>query len=393
MAVRRHVLSVDTSAIRVPCAAGRGLLLPAAATERPLWCRSVENPMTYNTLDYFSVDAYEAVRAAHRSLVGRYRPGEMDSVTWYWNRPGALGDAGAYHREEFGPFTLHSGPMVNLPLELVAIFLDSQVKTYMDRDALGEAVRPAPRNGTPHDDAATIAARERELARRIGGGSLQSTSLLMAVVEHRGYVLGGMIVNPGKTELTIAEVMQAPSTTSIAAFQAKFSLPPGDPFLSMKENAIIDLVRYFRAPDHVLRKTLPSSLLERSAYRKAAHLIRALTISEAFAVTARWAGSNRRVITTCVCETPNDDVKALIEGKRLRRLDGSEVKVGAIPHRILTCSTGAELYPVAYQNRPEGQSKIYTLYTFDFEDIAARAREYRQGALAAYAQGEAGDAA
>src|SRR5262249_4292122 len=142
-----------------------------------------------------------------------------------------------------------------------------------------------------------------------------------------------------------------------------------------------------------VRKILPASLLERTAYRKAVHLIRALTISEAFAMTARWMGSHRRVITTCVCETPNDDVKGLIEGKRLRRLDGSEVKVGGIPHRILPCSTGAELYPAAYQNRPEGQSKIYTLYAFDFADIAARAEEYRQGALAAYAQTEARDGA
>ena len=349
--------------------------------------------MAYSTLDYFSVDAFEVVCAAHQSLVGRYRPGEIDSITWYWKRQGAQGDSGAYHREEVGPVTVHSGPMAHLPLELVAIFLDSQVKTYMDRDALGEAVRRTPQNGAPQTDTAMTIARERELARRIGGGSLQSTSLLMAVVERRGYALGGMIVNPGNTDFAVAEVMQAPSATSIAAFQAKFSLPPGDPFLSMKENAIVDLVRYFRAPDHVLRRALPASLLERTAYRKAVHLIRALTISEAFAVTARWTGSNRRVITTCVCETPNDDVKALIEGKRLRRLDGGEVKVGGIPHRILTSSTGAELYPVAYQNRPEGQSKIYTLYAFDFADIAARAREYRQGALAAYARCEAGNAA
>ncbi len=332
--------------------------------------------MPYSTLDYFSIDTFEVVCAAHQSLVRRYRPAEIDSVTWYWRR-GASCDLGAYHREVVGPVTLHSGSMASLPLELVGIFLDTQVKTYMDRDALGDAVRRTPQNGAPHGDTCTTIARERELARRIGGGSLESTSLLMVVVERRGYALGGMIVNPGNTDSTVAELMQAPSTTSITAFQAKFSLPPDDSFLSMKENAIVDLVRYFRAPDHVLKKIFPASLLERTAYRKAVHLIRALTISEAFAVTARWMGSNRRVITTCVCETPNDDVKALIEGKRLRR--GAQ-----IPHRILTSSAGAELYPAAYQNRPEGQSKIYTLYAFDFADTAARAKEYRQGALAAY---------
>ncbi len=348
--------------------------------------------MTYSTLDYFGIDRYEVVCAAHQSLVRRHRPAEIDSVTWYWKRRGAPGDSDAYYREAVGPVTLHSGPVANLPLELVGIFLDTQVKTYMDRDALGDAVRRTPPNGAPHSDTCTTIARERELARRIGSGGLESTSLLMAVVERRGYALGGMIVNPGNTDSTVAEVMQAPSAMSITAFQAKFSLPAGDSFLSLKENAIVDLVRYFRAPDHVLKKILPASLLERTAYRKAVHLIRALTISEAFAMTARWMGSNRRLITTCVCETPNDDVKALIEGKRLRRIDGSEVRVGRIPHRILTCSTGAELYPAAYQNRPEGQSKIYTLYAFDFADIAARAEEYRQAALAAYAQSEAPDA-
>src|SRR5262249_38200904 len=141
--------------------------------------------MTYSTLDYFGVDAFELVCAAHQSLVSRHRPCEMDRVEWYWKRRAAQGDSGAYHRATVGPFALHSGPVTKLPVELVAIFLDSQVKTYMDRDALGEAVRRMPQDGAPHTDTATTIARERELARRIGGGSLQSTSLLMAVVERR----------------------------------------------------------------------------------------------------------------------------------------------------------------------------------------------------------------
>lgn len=340
--------------------------------------------MTYNTFDYFGIDAYEAVCAAHRALVCRYRPEEMDSVAWYWKPRLALGDPHAHHREVVGPFTMHSGPVANLPPELVGIFLDSQVKTYMDRDALGDAVRRPLQNGALQTADATAIARERELARRIGGGSLQSSSLLMVVIERRGYALGGMIVSPGNADCTVGEMMQTPWATSIAAFQAKFTLPADDPFLGKKENAIVDLVRYFRAPDQLLKRILPTSLLERTVYRRAVHLIRALTISEAFAMTERWMACHRRMITTCVVETPNEDVKALIEGRRLRRLDGSEVKIGEIPHRVLTCSTGAKLYPAAYQNRPEGQSKIYTLYTFDFADIAALAREYRREAVAAY---------
>src|SRR5262244_1323553 len=169
----------------MPVALGTGAV--GTATEHPRRCRSGGNSMTYSTLDYFSVDAFEVVCAAHQSLVGRYRPGEIDSITWYWKRPDAQGNSAAYHREEVGPVTVHSGPMANLPLELVAIFLDSQVKTYMDRDALGEAVRRTPQNGAPQTDTAMTIARERELARRIGGDSLQSTSLLIAVVERRGY--------------------------------------------------------------------------------------------------------------------------------------------------------------------------------------------------------------
>src|SRR5215472_16094256 len=97
--------------------------------------------MTYSTLEYFGVDAFEDVCAAHQSLVRRHRPGEMDSVEWYWKRPGSQGDSDAYHQETVGPFTLRSGQATKLPVELVATFLDSQVKTYMDRDALGDAVR------------------------------------------------------------------------------------------------------------------------------------------------------------------------------------------------------------------------------------------------------------
>jgi len=58
------------------------------------------------------------------------------------------------------------------------------------------------------------------------------------------------------------------------------------------------------------------------------------------------------------------------------------------PGAILTTATGLELYPVAYENRPEGRTKIYTLYAFDFEEIVLRAKVYREQAVAACRQGE-----
>ncbi len=328
----------------------------------------------YNTSEYYRTADHALVCAAHQELVGRHRANELDALRWYWKAARAADPGGEYHRETVGPYTLHSGPFGILPLPLICIYLDSQIKTYMDRDALGDAVRYRINS----HESAIRAAREKELARRIGGGSLEGTDLLIAMIEYNGYVLGGMMINPGIHDETIGLVMESRGLwpTSIAALQAKFTLPPGDPFLAKRETEIADLVRYFRAPDHALEKILPPHLLEQGVHRKAVHLVRALTISEAFAVTTRWMTKRRRWITTGVCETPNDDVKALIEGRKA----GTD----AIPHRVLTRSTGAELYPDAYQNRPEGMSKIYTLYAFDFAEVSERAKRYRELAVAAY---------
>jgi hypothetical protein len=328
----------------------------------------------YNPNEYYSTADHTLVCAAHQALARRYRANELDALSWYWTAARTADPGREYHRETVGPYTLHSGPFASLPLPLVCIYLDSQIKTYMDRDALGDAVR----SRVSSDEGAIRAAREKELARRVGGGSLEGTDLLIAMIEYNGYVLGGMLVIPGIHDETVGSVMQSRGhrPTSITALQAKFTLPPGDPFLTRRESEIAEFVRYFRAPDHALEKILPPRLLEQSVHRKAVHLIRALTISEAFAVTTRWMIKRRRWITTGVCETPNDDVKALIEGRKGR--------VDAIPHRVLTRSTGAELYPDAYQNRPEGTSKIYALYAFDFAEVSERAKRYREVAVAAY---------
>lgn len=57
--------------------------------------------------------------------------------------------------------------------------------------------------------------------------------------------------------------------------------------------------------------------------------------------------------------------------------------VGGIPHRVLTAATGVELYPKPYPDRPEGRTKVFTLYAFDFATIAAAARVYRLKATSA----------
>lgn len=336
----------------------------------------------YSTSEYYSAADYNLVCAAHQAIAGRYRANELDALRWYWKPAQTADPPREYHRETVGPYTLHSGPVAHLPLPLVCIHLDSQIKTYMDRDALGDAVRLRA-NAHP---GAIGAAREAELARRIGGGSLEGADLLIAIVEYSGYVLGGIMVNPGIHDERIASIMQRGGhpPTSIAALQAKFTLPADDPFLAKRESEIAEFVRYFRAPDHALERILPLRLFQQTRHRKAVHLIRALTISEAFAMTTRWMTKRRRKITTGVCETPNDDVKALIEGRRVRTPDGRESRIDAIPHRILISSTGAELYPDAYQNRPEGTSKIYTLYEFDLAEVSERATRYRQLAVSAY---------
>ncbi|SRR5216684_1794586 len=91
-----------------------------------------------------------------------------------------------------------------------------------------------------------------------------------------------------------------------------------------------------------------------------------------------------RAIRVGVVETPNEDVKLLVEGKKVKAPGGKEVRVGGIPHRVLTVATGAELYPAAYENRPEGTTKIYTLYAIDFAAVALHAMKYREHAIAAY---------
>src|SRR5262249_38521338 len=145
---------------------------------------------------------------------------------------------GDYHRETVGPYTLHSGRFVGLPNRLVCIYLDSQIKTYMDRDAVGDAVHY--RVNACED--AISAAREKELARRIGGAGLDGEDLLIGLVEYGGYVLGGMIVNPGIHDATIGSVMDSPEHqgASITALQARFTLPADDPFLAKRENEIAD---------------------------------------------------------------------------------------------------------------------------------------------------------
>jgi hypothetical protein len=348
--------------------------------------------MTYNTTEYYSTADYELVRNAHQALVRRYRAEELDTTEWYWKAATQASSQDEHHIESVGPFTLHSGPLKSLPAPLVGTYLDSQIKAYMDRDALGDAVREGVYTSDEHKPDATREARETEVAKRIGGRGL-SLDVQMAMVEYGGYVLGGIVVSPGERDETVATIMESSErATSISALQAKFRLPPDDPFLTKRENELVDLVKYFRAPDHALRRILPAPLLEKKAYRKTVHLVRALTISEAFALTERWAARRGRAITTGVCETPNDDVRALIEGRRVRSLEGQEIRLGAIPHRILTSSTGAELYPAAYQGRSEGQSKIYTLYAFDFAEIASRSQEYRRLAIAAYNSGSGSEA-
>jgi hypothetical protein len=345
--------------------------------------------MTYNTFDYYSLEHSTLVCNAHHALVRQYRSEELDAIRWYWKRATRKSAQLEYQTESVGPFTLHSGPLSSLPLPIVCIYLDSQVKTYMDRDALGDAVRHGVQSSVEHKRAIS-AARERELARRIGGGSLQGADVQMVAVEYNAHLLGGMIVNPGTKDETVGTIMQSSpgKATSIAALQANFALDADDPFLAKKEGEIVDLVRYFRAPDQVVKGILPPPLLERQMYRRAIHLVRALTISEVFAVTARWMARKGKRITTGVCETPNDDVKSLIEGRKVKTLEGTEIRVDGIPHRVLTSSTGTELYPDAYKDRPEGTSKIYTLYSFDFDEIASRSREYRALAIAAYEEGE-----
>jgi len=338
----------------------------------------------YSTYAYYSTAEHHLVCAAHQELVRRHRGQLADTVRWYWNRATGCEAMTACRTEVVGPYSLHSGSFWDLPLPLVCIYLDSQLKTYMDRDALGDEVKHRSRSGGTNDREIR-ASREAELARRIGGGSLQAGDLLIAMIEYRGYVLGGMIVNPGTRDESVGSLMARDGgASSIAALQAKFTLPEDDPFLVMKESAIADLVRYFRIPDHALREILSPDLLNRAIHRKAVHLIRALTICEAFAVTQRWMARRATRISTGVCETPNGDVKALIEGRQIKMAHGGTIRVNAIPHRVLTSSTGAQLYPAAYQNRPEAMSKIYTLYAFDFGDVAERAQKYRAKAISAF---------
>src|SRR5258707_384869 len=141
----------------------------------------------YNTCEYYSIADYALVCAAHQALAGRYRANELDALQWYWKAAGSGDSEREYHRETVGPYTLHSGPFGTLPLPLICIYLDSQIKTYMDRDALGDAVR----SHINSDEDAIRMARERELARRIAGGSLEGAELLIAMIEYDGYVLGG----------------------------------------------------------------------------------------------------------------------------------------------------------------------------------------------------------
>jgi len=341
-----------------------------------------EIAMTYSTFDYYRTADFDLVRAAHQKLAKTYRAGDIDTVQWYWSGTSSSAPE-EYHREQVGPFTLHSGLMRALPPPLVAIYLDSQIKTYMDRDALGDQVR----QGIEASRTALQIARETELAKRIGGGSLQSSDVLMVVVEHKGYAVSGILLAPGEKDATVTSIMasSAPGRTSLPALQASCVFQADEPFLEEKETNIVELMKYFRIPDHALKRILPAQLVQKSSYRISVHLSRALTICEAFRATQRWMLQAGRAIATVVCETPNEDVKSLIEGKRLKAIDGREVRIGGIPHRVLTSAAGAELYPAAYKGRSEGTSKIYTLYTFDFgEDILRRGTEYRAQATGAY---------
>lgn len=341
--------------------------------------------MTYNTFDYYRTADFDLVRAAHEEFARSHRAGEIDTVQWYWKAASSSASR-EYHRERVGPFTLHSGLLRALPPPLVAIYLDSQIKTYMDRDALGDQVRQS-MEGNEAARTAVQTARETELAKRIGGGGLQASDLLMVVVEHEGYVVSGILLAPGQKDATVASIMasSAPDRTSLPALQASCVFRADEPFLEEREKHIVELMKYFRTPDHALKSILPARLVQKSSYRTAVHLSRALTICEAFRATQRWMLQAGRAITTVVCETPNDDVKSLIEGKRLKANDGREVRIGGIPHRVLTSAAGAELYPAAYNGRPEGASKIYTLYTFDFgDDILRRGTEYRAQAMGTY---------
>jgi hypothetical protein len=340
----------------------------------------------YITTDYYSTADYQLVCNAHQALARQHRAEKFDTIGWYWKTAKKEEPGQEYHKESVGPFTLHSSPLKDMPFPLVAIYMDSQIKTYMDRDTLGDAVRQRTKIADEKRQQAIRAAREAELARRIGGESLQGSDVQIAMVEYCGYIVSGMMINPGKKDKTVAAIMQSPSerATAMAALQAQYTLPAEDPFLAQKENEIVDLIRYFRTPDHVLKKILSPHLLQRKSYRRTVQLIRALTISEVFAVTKRWMERNGREITTGVCETPNKDVKLLIEGRKVKTPDGKEVRVGGIPHRVVTAATGAELYPAYYENRPEGKTKIYTLYAFDFGQIALQAKAYRAQATTAY---------
>jgi hypothetical protein len=318
-------------------------------------------------------------------LVREHRPAEIDTIKWYWKTAGEREPGEEYHRESVPPFTVHSGPLKSVPLPLLAICMDSQIKTYMDRDALGDAVRPGGPRVDPEGQDAFRTARGKELARRMGGESLQG-DVQVAIVEYNGYAVSGMMVNTGKRDETVAAIIESPTkrAAAMAALQARYTLPPGDPFLEQKENEIVDLIRYFRTPDQLLKEILPADLVQRPLYRRTVQLIRALALSEAFATTKRWMKREGRAIKVGVVETPNEDVKLLVEGKKVKAPDGREIRVGGIPHRVLIVATGVELYPVAFENRPEGTTKTYTLYAIDFGAVALHAKKYREHAIAAY---------
>src|SRR5712692_3047359 len=299
--------------------------------------------MTYSTTDYYSTADYPIVCAAHQAFVREHRASEIDTIGWYWKTAGKSEPGEEYHKESVPPFTLHSGPLKSVPLQLLAICMDSQIKTYMDRDALGDAVRQVTSMVEPDGQGAFRTARGKELARRIGGESLQG-DVQVAIVEYNGYAVSGMMVNTGKRDETVAAIMQSPAKreAAMAALQARYDLPPGDPFLGQRENEIVDLIRYFRTPDQLLKRILPTDLVQRSLYRRTVQLIRALALSEAFAATKRWMKREGRAIKVGVVETPNEDVKLLVEGKKVKAPGGREVRVGGIPHRVLTVATGAE---------------------------------------------------
>jgi hypothetical protein len=332
----------------------------------------------YDSTIYFSINDWLVVHGAHQALAASFASTRGEEQQFYWSMPAERNRPCKYQTERVGSLIVHSGALQTSPLPLVAVWFDSQIKAYMDRDALGALVKRGINRGAQ----LSSEAREVEIGRRTGGSSFRAETMLIAVT-YGGYVLGGMMVNPGTLDMTVAEVMRSRShrPRSIAALQAKFSLGPDDPFLLLKENEIVDLIKYFRVPDAVLREIIAADLIQGESYRRIVHLIRALTISEAFATTERWAREADRRITTGVCETPNDDVKLLFRGRKGRDARGAETTVGGIPHRVLTDATGAELYPEPYKNRPEGKTKFYTLYAFDFERIAAESRLYRAGAI------------